>query len=271
MDDMKLLRLDMLVAAQCGFSREYAREAVTKGLVSLQGKTLAKPGLKLPADTVVEVTAGQMKYVGRGGYKLEKAVAIFEISVHNNTCMDIGASTGGFTDCLLQAGAAKVYAIDTGKAQLADSLQGNPKVVSMEGTNIRELLPDAIGAQMDCITIDVSFISLIKVLPHAASFLASDGAIIALVKPQFEAGRAHINRSGVVADPKVHLHVLRELYKALPACGLYAHGCIASPLRGQNGNAEYLLCLRAYDGLSEAAFLQAAKDAVAESRTAKER
>ena len=270
MNEAEQIRLDMLVAAQCGFSRDYSQEVIAKGLVSLNGKVLLKPGLKLPATTVVSVQAAQMKYVGRGGYKLEKAVAIFGISVHNNTCIDIGASTGGFTDCLLQAGAAKVYALDSGKDQLADSLRSDPRVVSMESTNIRELAPLAIGDPADCIAIDVSFISLEKVLPHASHLLAPDGVIIALVKPQFEAGRAHINRSGVVADPKVHLHVLRELHKTLPGCGLYAHGCIASPIRGQNGNAEYLLCLRASAGLNDAAFLQAAKDAIAESRAIKE-
>jgi len=241
---METIRLDVLVAAQCAFPREYAREVVEKGLVSLDGKMLSKPGMKLPADTIVTVAAEPMKYVGRGGYKLEKAVAIFEISVHNNTCIDIGASTGGFTDCLLQAGAAKVYAIDTGTDQLAESLRNDPRVVSMENTNIRDVTPEGLGVLADCIVIDVSFISLEKVLPHAVPLLAENGVIIALVKPQFEAGRAHLNKQGVVKDPKVRQKVLDKLEKNLPTFGLTQHGCIPSPIHGQNGNEEYLLYLQ---------------------------
>jgi len=241
---MDTIRLDVLVAKQCAFPREYARETVENGLVSLDGKVLQKPGMKLPPDTIVTVAAAPMRYVGRGGYKLEKAVAIFKISVHNKVCIDIGASTGGFTDCLLQAGAVKVYAIDTGTEQLSESLRGNPRVVSMENTNIRGITPESIGVLADCIVIDVSFISLTKVLPYAVPLLADGGDIIALVKPQFEAGRAHLNKQGVVKDPKVRKKVLDTLEKSLPAFGLIQHGCIPSPILGQNGNEEYLLHLR---------------------------
>ena len=241
---MEPIRLDVLVAAQCAFPREYAREAVEGGLVTLNGKTLTKPGMKLPSDMIVEVAAAPMRYVGRGGYKLEKAVAIFGISVHNKICIDIGASTGGFTDCLLQAGAAKVYAIDSGTNQLADSLRNDPRVVSLENTNIRDVTPESLGVLADCVVIDVSFISLEKVLPHAAALLVDSGVIVALVKPQFEAGRAHLNKKGVVTDPKVRKKVLDTIEKSLPAFWLKQHGCIPSPIHGQNGNEEYLLHLQ---------------------------
>jgi len=259
-------RLDLLVMRQTGFSREYSQEVIAKGFVSHNGKPLTKPGAKLAPDTALVVTADKMKYVSRGGYKLEKAVEVFGISVHNNTCIDIGASTGGFTDCLLQAGARKVYAIDTGTNQLADALRGDPRVVAMENTNIREIAPADIGEAADCITIDVSFISLEKILPHAAALLADGGVMIALVKPQFEAGRAHLNCSGVVSDPKVRLSVLNSIYTALPTHGLSAHGCIASPISGQNGNMEFLLALHKHNstnsGMTADAFRQAAKTAV---------
>ena len=248
MEAIELIRLDVLVARQCGFSREYSREAVEQGFVMLNGKALTKPGMKLPADTTVEVSAPPQKYVSRGGLKLEKAVAIFGVSVHNDICIDIGASTGGFTDCLLQAGAAKVFAIDSGTEQLVESLRSDPRVVPMENTNIREVTPETIGVLADCIVIDVSFISLDKVLPHAAALLAPDGKMIALVKPQFEAGRAHLNKKGVVTDPKVRKKVLDTIVKNLQTYGLEQHGCIPSPILGQNGNEEYLLYLRATNG-----------------------
>ena len=252
-------RLDLLVMRQTNFSREYAQEVIAKGLVTANNKPLTKPGQKLDPSTPLTISADKMKYVSRGGYKLEKAVEVFAISVHNNTCIDIGASTGGFTDCLLQGGAAKVYAIDSGTDQLVDSLRTDPRVLCMENTNIRDITPEQLGETADCITIDVSFISLTKVLPHAAALLSDEGTIIALVKPQFEAGRTHLNKNGVVSDPKVHLHVLRDLHNALSDFNLYAHGCIASPIRGQNGNAEYLLCLRKTPGMTDMAFLQTIK------------
>ena len=244
MENSDFTRLDLLVAQQSGFSREYSREIIEKGLVSLNAKTLTKPGQKLPPDTVLTISAEKMKYVSRGGYKLEKAVEVFGISVHNNICIDIGASTGGFTDCLLQSGAKLVYAIDSGTNQLAESLRNDTRIVSMENTNIRDVTPEGLGVLADCIVIDVSFISLEKVLPHAAVLLADGGVILALVKPQFEAGRAHLNKKGVVTDPKVRKKVLANIEKNLPIHGLAQHGCVPSPIHGQNGNEEYLLYLR---------------------------
>ena len=263
MEATEMTRLDILVMRQSGFSREYSREIIEKGLVSAGGKTLMKPGAKLPADTALTIAAEQMKYVSRGGYKLEKAVAVFGVSVHNSICLDIGASTGGFTDCLLQAGARKVYAVDAGTEQLAESLRGDSRVVSMENTNIRAIAPGSFAEAADVITIDVSFISLTKVLPHITEFLAADGAVICLVKPQFEAGKGNVGKRGVVSDPKVHLAVLKELYRFAPSCGLQVCRCDSSPIRGQNGNKEYLLLLRKADGLAEKLFLTAAKTAVA--------
>jgi 23S rRNA (cytidine1920-2'-O)/16S rRNA (cytidine1409-2'-O)-methyltransferase len=246
-------RLDMLVLARAlAPSRERARALIMAGEVRVDGRILDKAGALVPADAHVELVgpAAEMRYVSRGGLKLERALDVFRLDPAGRVCLDAGASTGGFTDVLLRRGAARVYAVDVGRGQIAWSLRSDPRVVLMERTNLRHLaaLPEAV----ECATLDVSFISLRLVLPPVAALLASGGWVVALVKPQFEAGRAAADRgAGVIADPAVHRRVLRELlawvaeWPERPGLWLAAQGLIPSPVTGRDGNHEYLLHLAA--------------------------
>jgi 23S rRNA (cytidine1920-2'-O)/16S rRNA (cytidine1409-2'-O)-methyltransferase len=248
-------RLDVLLAQRgLASTRERARAYVMAGVVLVDGREALKPGALTRADAVIEIVAqpAETRYVSRGGLKLERALEAFHLDPAGRVCLDVGASTGGFTDVLLRAGARKVYAVDVGYGQLAWSLRTDPRVVTMERINIRTLtaLPEPVEAAV----IDVSFISLRLVLPPVAALLAPDGWVVALVKPQFEAGRAEANRSGgVISDPEVHLRVLRDLLAWLgewPARApgtplLVPHGLVGSPIAGREGNHEYLLELRA--------------------------
>ncbi len=250
-------RLDMLLV-QRGLapSRERAQAVILAGEVRVDGQVSTKAGTRIPVDAAVELVgpANELRFVSRGGLKLERALDAFGLDPAGCVCLDVGASTGGFTDVLLRRGAARVYAVDVGHGQLAWSLRNDPRVVVMERTNIRHMqsLPESV----DCVVIDVSFISLRLVLPRVASLVREDAWGVALVKPQFEAGRAEADRgAGVISDPAIHLRVLRELVDWLgqmqqvqnegdQRC-LYPQGLIASPITGREGNAEYLLWLKA--------------------------
>lgn len=238
------LRLDRLLV-QRGLveSRERAQALILAGDVRVDGAVVTKPAQLVPEDAEVEVGPGSLPYVSRGGLKLQHALDTFGIDVRGLVAIDVGASTGGFTDCLLQRGAARVYAIDVGYGQLAWKLRQDPRVVVLERTNIRylERLPD--GALADLATVDVSFISLTKVLPAVLRLLKPDGFIIALVKPQFEAGPQRVGRGGVVRDPAVHRDVLRQIVSWAREHGLVVRGLTRSPILGPAGNVEFLLWL----------------------------
>lgn len=241
-------RLDIeLVSRGLARSRERAKEMIHSGSISVNGKTAKKP-----SDEVTEVdeivSNEKDSYVGRGALKLEKASEVFGINFSGMFCIDIGASTGGFTDLMLQRGATKVYAVDVGHGQLAEKLRNDARVVNMEGTDIRDLSSDDFGGKADFISVDVSFISLTKILPKVYELL-SDGAVAAvLIKPQFEAGRSDIGKRGIVKDRKVHLRVLTEIDRFASSIGFLTEKYTFSPVRGGSGNIEYLVKLRKTDG-----------------------
>lgn len=236
-------RLDVLIVQRgLAESRERAKAYIMAGVVFVDGQKEDKPGVKVKTSAHIEVKE-KMKYVSRGGYKLEKALEVFSIDLTGKVCMDIGASTGGFTDCMLQNGAQKVYAIDVGYGQLAWSLRQDDRVICMEKTNIRYVTKEQIGCLADFSSIDVSFISLTKVLPVLYELLGENGEAVALIKPQFEAGRAEIQKHGVVKDPKVHTRVINEIWNFAKATGFYICGLDFSPIKGPEGNIEYLIYL----------------------------
>jgi 23S rRNA (cytidine1920-2'-O)/16S rRNA (cytidine1409-2'-O)-methyltransferase len=238
----KTVRLDLLLVERgLAASRSQAQRLVMAGQVRVEGETAHKPSQAVSPESRLEVEAGP-RYVSRGGDKLEAALAAFDVRVQGLVCADVGASTGGFTDCLLQHGAARVYAIDVGSGQLHWNLRQHPRVVVMEHTNARALerLPEPISLA----TVDVSFISLALILPRVAGWLLADGEVIALVKPQFEAGRDRVGRGGVVRSPEVHREVIRKVIRLAAELRLGAQGLLLSPLAGPKGNREYLLWLR---------------------------
>ena len=237
-ESLDKVRLDMLVMAACGFSRAYAGQVIADGQVLVAGKPILKPGAKYSSDTSIQVMAAPMPFVSRGGYKLQKALDVFSVSPAGKLCIDVGASTGGFTDCMLQRSAAKVYAVDTGHGQLAEALRNDPRVVSLEGTNIQSLqLPEP--AQF--LAGDVSFVSLTKLMASMAGLLAHDGELILLIKPQFEAGQQFLSKSGVVKDFRVHKRIILGIYESMIRECLGVLGLTASPILGQAGNHEYLI------------------------------
>jgi len=223
-------------------SREKAKAVIMSGIVYINNQKADKAGMIVPPDAVVEVRGNTMKYVSRGGLKLEKAIAQFELSLDGMTCMDIGASTGGFTDCMLQNGAVKVYSVDVGYGQLAWQLRTDPRVVNMERTNIRYIEKEKIDP-LDFASIDVSFISLTLVLPVAYDLLKAGGRIVCLIKPQFEAGREKVGKKGVVRDKAVHKEVIDKVIDFCKNNDLAVKGLTFSPIRGPEGNIEYLLML----------------------------
>jgi len=234
-------RLDVLLVEKgLSPSRARAQRLIMAGEVLVNGQVRDKPGTRVPPEASIELLA-RMPYVSRGGLKLAAALDAFPVKVKGVTAADVGASTGGFTDCLLQRGAARVYAIDVGYGQLAWKLRQNPRVVVMERTNARylERLPEPV----DLVVIDVSFISLELILPRAIDWLREEGHIIALIKPQFEAGREQVGRGGVVKDPQVHAAVLRKIANWAIERGLAVRGLMTSPLRGPAGNVEFLIHL----------------------------
>lgn len=213
------------------------------GQVYVFGERSGKAGDMMDADTPVDVRGPAIPYVSRGGLKLEKALKVFSISLEGKICLDIGASTGGFTDCMLQNGAIRVTAVDVGYGQLAWSLRSDSRVVCMERTNFRHAKPEDIGEPVDFATADVSFISLALMLPPARSVLKAEGQMVCLVKPQFEAGREKVGKKGVVRDPAVHLEVLERTCRVAVRNGFSVRGLSWSPIRGPEGNIEYLMWL----------------------------
>ena len=239
-------RLDkLLVSRGLCESREKAQALILAGKVRVGGEPARKAGHQVPAGAEVEVEGKDHPYVSRGGVKLEAALRAFALDPAGWTCMDIGASTGGFTDCLLQAGAARVIAVDVGYGQLAWPLRNDPRVTLFERTNIRELEPERVGTRARLAVMDVSFISLRLVLRQAVRFLEPGGRVLALVKPQFEAGREQVGKGGRVSDPAVHAEVLDTVRREGEALGMTTLGAIESPLPGKkSGNREFFLLWR---------------------------
>ena len=224
-------------------SRERGRAYIMAGLVYVDEQKVEKAGQLVPITANLSVRGDSIGYVSRGGLKLEKAIKTFAIDLNGKVMADVGASTGGFTDCALKNGATKVFAIDVGYGQLAWSLRTDPRVVNFERTNIRNIKLADLGQAVDCASIDVSFISLEKVLPVVAGLLAPQGFIIALIKPQFEAGREKVGKRGVVRDPAVHREVIKSVLNKAWSIGLVPAGLTFSPVKGPEGNIEYLVYL----------------------------
>ena len=240
-------RLDVLIASRgLAESRERAKAYIMAGVVYVNGQKEDKAGLKVDVSAQIEVRE-KMRYVSRGGFKLEKAMAQFPIVLDNKTCMDVGASTGGFTDCMLQNGAVKVYSIDVGYGQLAWKLREDSRVVCMEKTNMRYVTHEEIPEEIDFSSIDVSFISLTKILLPVYNLLKDGAEVVALIKPQFEAGREQVEKHGVVKDPKVHKQVILKVWEYAVSIGFRVCGLDFSPIKGPEGNIEYLIYLKKVD------------------------
>ncbi len=238
-------RLDCLVY-ELGLapSREKARALIMSGKVYVENQKSDKPGTMVPADTVPEVRGDTLAYVSRGGLKLEKAMACFPITLAGKVCMDIGASTGGFTDCMLQNGAVRVYAIDVGYGQLAWKLRTDERVINLERTNVRYLTEEKVPEKVDFFSVDVSFISLCLVLPVAKRFLKPDAGAVCLIKPQFEAGKGKVGKKGVVREPEIHEEVIDKIREFTLKEGFSIEGLTYSPVKGPEGNIEYLIYLK---------------------------
>lgn len=235
-------RLDvLLVKRNLAESREKAKAIIMSGNVYVDGQKEDKAGSMFPDTVTIEVKGLQLKYVSRGGLKLEKAIDQYSISLEGKICMDVGSSTGGFTDCMLQNGAIKVYAVDVGTNQLAWKLRQDERVVSMEKTNIRYLEPNQIPDSIDFISIDVAFISLTKVMQPVRELLKDQGEVVCLIKPQFEAGREKVGKKGVVRDPMVHIEVIEKVICHVVSLGFRILNLDFSPIKGPEGNIEYLL------------------------------
>lgn len=234
-------RLDILLVERGLFeSRQKAQATIMSGLVYVDGRKVDKAGNPTGEDASIEVRGKSLKYVSRGGLKLEKAMASFPVTLTDRVAADIGASTGGFTDCMLQNGARKVYAVDVGYGQLAWSLRSDPRVICLERTNARYLTAEQIPEPLDFASIDVSFISLKLILPALRPLMAERGQVVCLVKPQFEAGKEKVGKKGVVRDPAVHLEVLEHFLEHAAQADFHVAGLTYSPIRGPEGNIEYL-------------------------------
>ena len=238
-------RLDVLLVNRgLAPSREKAKAMIMEGNVFVDNQREDKAGSMFPTDCRIEIHGNTLKYVSRGGLKLEKAMTHFDISLENKICMDIGASTGGFTDCMLQNGAQKVYAVDVGYGQFAWKLRCDERVVCMEKTNIRYVTPSDIADRLDFASVDVSFISLTKVLGPARELLKDNGEIICLIKPQFEAGREKVGKKGVVRDQAVHREVIEKVAEYAMELGFSIKNLEFSPIKGPEGNIEYLIYMK---------------------------
>ncbi len=241
-EKIKKERLDVLLVNRgLAPSREKAKAIIMSGIVYVDDNKEDKAGTVFPDTVNIEVRGNTLKFVSRGGLKLEKAMNEFDISLDNTICMDVGSSTGGFTDCMLQSGAVKVYSVDVGHGQLAWKLRNDERVVCMEKTNIRYVTEDDIADKLDFSSIDVSFISLTKVLLPVKALLKDDGRIVCLIKPQFEAGREKVGKKGVVRDRKVHEEVIEMVVDYAREIELYPLALTFSPVKGPEGNIEYLL------------------------------
>lgn len=238
-------RLDLLMVERAlAPSREKAKAYIMSGDVYVDGQKEDKAGTMFKETVKIEVRGNTLPYVSRGGLKLEKAMNNFGVSLDGKVCMDVGASTGGFTDCMLQNGAVKVYSIDVGYGQLDWKLRNDPRVVCMEKTNIRYVLPEDLQEPAQFSSIDVSFISLTKVLLPVRNLLTDDGEIVCLIKPQFEAGREKVGKKGVVRDPAVHLEVIEKVIAHASTIAMEPCHLSFSPIKGPEGNIEYLLHLK---------------------------
>lgn len=262
---MQKERLDILLVKR-GYaeSREKARSSIMAGIVLVDGIREDKPGSRFYEDCGIEIKENINPYVSRGGLKLEKAIKSFDINLEGKIALDIGASTGGFTDCMLKNGAVRVYAVDVGYGQLAWPLRNDERVVNMERTNIRYVKLSDLGTSVDFATIDVSFISLKKVLPVVKELLVTDGEVLCLIKPQFEAGREKVGKHGVVRDIAVHIQVVREISAFAIQTGFGLKGMTYSPIKGPEGNIEYLAYLSLAGGLNDAGALDALSTQVVE-------
>ena len=237
-------RIDVLLVEKGFFeSREKAKASIMAGVVYANEQKIDKAGEEVSIDAKLEVRENICPYVSRGGLKLEKAVKFFGVNLKDKVCMDIGASTGGFTDCMLQNGAKKLFSVDVGYGQFAWKLRQDERVVCMERTNIRYVTDEQIGEKLDFASIDVSFISLTKVLPVAFNLLKDDGEVVALIKPQFEAGREQVGKKGVVRDSKVHKEVIEKIITFSESIGFRVKNLSFSPIKGPEGNIEFLLYL----------------------------
>ena len=245
-------RLDVLMVNNgLAASRELAKAYIMAGDVYVDGNKEDKAGTKVDVNANIELRGKVMPYVSRGGYKLEKAMEVFPVTIEGKICMDIGSSTGGFTDCMLQNGASKVYSIDVGYGQLAWKLRNDERVVCMEKTNVRYITEEQVSDKPQFASVDVSFISLTKVIPPALNVMSDDAQFVCLIKPQFEAGREKVGKKGVVRDKKVHEEVILKIIDFAFEIGLNVIGIDFSPIKGPEGNIEYLIMLdRKNEGLT---------------------
>ena len=242
---MKKIRLDQLVFdLGLAESRERAKTTIMSGLIFVNGQRVDKPGTAIDPAARIELHGEPLPFVSRGGYKLDKALKVFPVDPAGKTCLDCGASTGGFTDVLLQHGAGKVYAVDVGYGQLAWKLRTDERVVNLERTNLRYITKEQIPEPIALAVMDVSFISIRLVIPAVKALLLPDADFICLIKPQFEAGREEVGKKGVVRDSAVHERVIREVLDFIPTVGMTAEGLDFSPIKGPEGNIEYLCHLK---------------------------
>lgn len=257
-------RLDvLLVKRNLAESREKAKAVIMSGIVYVEGQKEDKAGTTFDESVNIEVRGHTLKYVSRGGLKLEKAMSHFGVMLEGKTCMDVGSSTGGFTDCMLQNGAVKVYSVDVGYGQFAWKLRQDPRVVCMEKTNIRYVTPADIDDVLDFASVDVSFISLTKVLIPARELLRDGGEMVCLIKPQFEAGREKVGKKGVVRDKAVHEEVVERIIEFASQNGFFVKNLEYSPIKGPEGNIEYLVYIRKDEtgGVDAAVDIKAVVDA----------
>ncbi len=259
MENRKAQRLDAVVFQRgLAESREKAKAYIMAGVVYVNNQKADKAGTKVKPDDFVEVRANPLKYVSRGGLKLEKAMESFPVYLKNGICADIGASTGGFTDCMLQNGAKKVYAIDVGYGQLAWKLRTDERVVNLERTNFRYVTQKEIPEALDFASVDVSFISLSIIIPALVPLLRAGGQAVCLIKPQFEAGKDKVGKKGVVRDPAVHREVIEKILVVMQENGLSVLGLNYSPVKGPEGNIEYLVFVQKNEGVTIAESISSA-------------
>ena len=245
-------RLDvLLVKRNLADSREKAKAIIMSGNVFVEGQREDKAGTTFPEEVNIEVRGHVLPYVSRGGLKLEKAMKEFHVTVDGKVCTDVGSSTGGFTDCMLQNGATKVYSVDVGQGQLAWKLRNDERVVCMEQTNFRYVTPEDIPDALDFASVDVSFISLTKILIPARKLLKAGGQMVCLIKPQFEAGRGKVGKNGVVREPQIHEEVIRKIIDYADSIGFEVLHLEYSPIKGPEGNIEYLLHIRKPEEITE--------------------
>lgn len=243
-EKVKKERLDVLLVEQGFFeSRENAKRHIMEGIILVNDVPVDKPGTKVPSDARLRIKGKVMPYVGRGGYKLEKAINFFHLKMENAIMADIGASTGGFTDCALQHGVKKVYAIDVGTNQLDWKLRINPQVINLEKTNIKDVTMELLGERVNFISVDISFISVLKIIPAVNDILEESGQLVILIKPQFEAGRENVGKGGIITDKAIHSEVVFDTLQEFENQGFFVNGLTFSPIKGGSGNIEFLALL----------------------------